>query len=50
MGHSVWPSLLFTGGVVLGFLLMPTVPELGGVVIIVACGIVLIAWLHGSPR
>jgi len=49
MDHPVRLSLLFMVGLALGFLLMPISPELGGIVIIVSCSVVLIAWLRGSP-
>ncbi len=50
MNHPLVASLIFTSGLALGILLMPVLPELGGVVIFVSCSVVLILWVRRSSR
>jgi len=50
MGHPIRFGLLCAAGILLGFLLLPTVPEFGGVVIIATCGVVLISWACRTSR
>ncbi len=50
MKHPVFASLLFTAGLAVGFLLMPTFPKLGTGVIIASCSVVLILQVRRASR
>jgi uncharacterized membrane protein YhhN len=50
MDHPVRFGLLCTAGVLLGLVLLPSVPELGGGVILMVCALILVAWVCRSPR
>ena len=50
MNHPVLTSLIFTAGLALGILLMPVFPELGGVLIFLACSVILLLWVRRASR
>jgi uncharacterized membrane protein YhhN len=50
MDHPVRFGLLCAAGILLGFLLLPSVPELGGGVILVVCVLILVAWVCRASR
>jgi len=45
MDHPVRFGLLCAARILLGLLLLPTIPELGGGVILVVCALILTAWV-----
>ena len=50
MDHTVRFGFLCATGVLLGLLLLPVIPELGGGVILVVCALILMAWVCRSSR
>ncbi len=50
MNYPLIASLIFTSGLALGILLMPVLPELGGVMIYASCSAVLISWVCQGSR
>ena len=45
MDHPVRFGLLCAAGIILGLVLLPSVPELGGGVILVVCALILTGWV-----
>ena len=50
MNHPVVASRIFTTGLAVGVLLMPVFPELGGVLVFLACSVVLILWVRRASH
>jgi len=50
MDHPVRFGLLCAAGILLGLFLLPSVPELGGGVILVVCVLILMAWVCRPSR
>ena len=50
MDHTVRFGFLCATGVLLGLLLLPVIPELGGGVILVVCALILMAWVCRSSH
>jgi len=50
MDRPVRFGLLCAAGILLGLLLLPSVPELGGGVVLVVCALILTAWVCRSIR
>jgi hypothetical protein len=50
MDHPVRFGLLCAVGILLGLLLLPSVPELGGGAILGMCALILLAWVCRSSR
>ena len=50
MKHSLLVAVVVLAGLGLGILFMPVLPELGGVVIIIVCGVSLFLWACRASR
>lgn len=50
MDHPVRFGLLCAAAVLLGVVVLPSVPELGGAVILVVCALILMVWVCASSR